>query len=116
MEGMAPVRQAESRVRELERRMELRRQVLEGAMSGEEAEREVELSQVRGELDVLERASERAAMQLGTAEERVGQGLAGESELLGARLQLLQFETRMEVLRMKLDILEGRDTGSGGDQ
>jgi hypothetical protein len=116
MEGMAPVRQAESRVRELERRMELRRQVLEGAISGEEAEREVELSQVRGELDVLERASERAAMQLGTAEERVGQGLAGESELLGARLQLLQFETRMEVLRMKLDILEGRDTGSGGDR
>jgi hypothetical protein len=116
MDGMMPVQQAESRVRELDRRMELRRQVLEDAISGEEAEREVELSQVREEMDDLEQSWERAAMQLRTMEERVSQGLAGESELLGARLQLLQFETRMEVLRMKLEILEEGDTGSGGDR
>jgi hypothetical protein len=116
MDGMIPVRQAESRVREMERWMELRGQVLEGLISGEAAEREAELSQVRGELDVLEQAWEKAAQQLRAMEERVGQGLAGESELLSARLQLLQLETRMEVLRMKMEILEERDAGTAGDR
>ena len=39
-----------------------------------------------------------------------------ESELLGARLRLLQYGTCMQVLRMKLEILEEGDPGSGGDR
>jgi len=114
MEGQIPVQQAESRVEELDHRLELRRQVLDGAMAGPEAERRVELSQVRGEMDVLEQAWESAAMRLRTMEERAGEGLVEESQLLGARLHLLQLETRMEVLRLRLEILEegGSDTES----
>jgi len=115
MEGQIPVQQAESRVEELDHRLELRRQVLDGAIAGPEAERQVELSQVRGEMDVLEQAWESAAMRLQTMEERASYGIVQESELLGARLHLLQLETRMEVLRLRLEILEEgeSDMGSG---
>jgi hypothetical protein len=114
LDGMVPVQQAESRLQELEHRMELRRQVLEEAISAEEAERQVELSRVRAEMEVLEQAWERAAMQLSTMEERVDQGLVEDSQLQAAQLQLLQVEARLEVLRIKLEILEEGDTGSGG--
>lgn len=115
MEAMIPVQQTEARVQELDRRLELRRRVLDGDITGEEAERQVELSQVRSELEVLEQSWESASARYRTIEERVGQGLAEESQLLGARLQLLQLETRLEVLRMKLEILQEGGTDTGGD-
>lgn len=114
-EAMIPVQQAQGRVQELDRRLELRRQVLDGAITGPEAERQVELSQVQGEIEVLEQAWESAATRLRRTEEWVSHGIVQESELVEARHQLLQLETRLELLRMKLDILEGRGSGTGGD-
>jgi len=114
-EVMIPVQQAEGRVQGLDRCLELRRQVLDGAITGPEAERQAELSQLREEMEVLEQAWESAATRLRRTEEWVSHGIVQESELVEARHQLLQLETRMEVIRMKLDVLEGGGSGTGGD-
>jgi outer membrane protein TolC len=115
MEAMIPVQRAEARLQGLDRRLELRRQVLDGAITGPEAERQVEMSQLREEMEVLEQAWESAATRLRRTEEWVSHGIVQESELVEARHQLLQLETRMEVLRMKLDVLEEGGSGTGGD-
>lgn len=116
VEGLVPIQQAEARVEELDHRLELRQEVLDGALTGEEAERQVELSQVRGEMDVLDQAWEGAVMRVRTMEERASQGLLDESQLLGARFHLLQLETRMDVLRLRLEILEEGGPGTGSSR
>ncbi|MGW8267796.1 MAG: hypothetical protein ACWGSQ_15630 [Longimicrobiales bacterium] len=116
MDGLVPIQQAEARVEELDQRLELRQEVLDGTVTGEEAERQVELSQVRGEMDVLEQAWEGAVMRVRAVEERASQGLLDESQLLAARFHLLQLETRMEVLRLRLEILEEGGPGTGSSR
>jgi len=106
MEAMIPVQEVEARVDALERRMELRRRVLDGEIGGQAAEREAEASQVRGELETLLRERDTAALRLQRMEDLVNQGMAPESQLGGARLHLMQLETRMEILRLRLQILE----------
>lgn len=105
VDALVPIQQAESHVETLEQRLELRRGVLDGTISGPAAERRIELIQVQGELKLLNRVWESAAEHLQQVRERVDQGLLEESELRAAELRLLELETRREILRMKEDIL-----------
>jgi hypothetical protein len=111
IQAMVPVQELESRVRDLDRRMELRRGVLAGEVSARAAEREIEINEVRAEMEVLQGTRESAALRLQQLQEQVRLGLARTSELGGARLHLIQLETRIELLQLRLQMLEAGDPG-----
>ena len=105
------VRQMDGRLQQLTTRMDVRRQVLAGTLSGEEAQRQVELASVQTELAALASMREAAQAHLRLAEQRVAAGVARESEVAEARLALMQMESRMEILQLKQRILEEEGAG-----
>jgi hypothetical protein len=92
---------------EMSSRLALRQIVLEGGLSGQEAENEVELRRIRMELAALVQLRDDAVSRVRRAEELVVQGLAGESHLREVRLELMQLNTRLELLQLKLEVLMG---------
>jgi len=100
------VRRTDAQLQQLNARMDLRRQVLAGALTGKEAQRQVELAEVQTELVALASMREAAQAHLRLTEQRVAAGVAPQSELGEARLALMQMESRMEILQLKQRILE----------
>jgi multidrug resistance efflux pump len=105
------VRQMDAQLQQITTRIDLRRQVLAGALSGDEAQRQVELAEVQTELAALASMREAAHARLRLAEQRVAAGVVRESELGEARLALMQMESRMEILQLKQRILEEEAAG-----
>ena len=112
--ALTGVEQIQAHVDAIQRKIELREEVLEGRMSATAAEAELELAEVEGELRVLEEEREWASSRLQHTMDRVNMGTSSDWELRGVQLQLLRIETRMEVLQMKREILEEQRGGPGG--
>jgi hypothetical protein len=105
-DGNMALGEPETRLQEITRMRSLREEFLSGAITGEAAERELELTRTRGELDLQLQAMDRATALIQYLETRVQMGAVSESELRAARLQFMQAETRVELLRLKLEVLE----------
>jgi len=105
------LRTMDAQLQQLTTRMDLRRQVRAGALSGEEAQRQVELTNVETELAALASMREAAQAHLRLTEQRVAAGVAPQSELGEARLAVMQMESRMEILQLKQRILEEEAAG-----
>ena len=114
LHALTGVEQIQAHVDAIQRKIELREEVLEGRMSATAAEAELELAEVEGELRVLEEEREWASSRLQHTMDRVNMGTSSDWELRGVQLQLLRIETRMEVLQMKREILEREMGGPGG--
>lgn len=97
------------RIQEAAGRLELRERVLAGEISGEAAENLLELRRTRSELAALVGQRDDARIRMMEAEARVADGALPDSYLQEARLQLMEVETRLELLRLKLEILEEGD-------
>jgi len=108
----AEEKRLDSLLQEMSSRIDLRQQVLEGRISGPEAEAQMEVRRIRTELAMIAPLREDAVNWVLRAEEMVAEGLAPESHLREARMQLMELETRLELLTLKLEIL-GR--GGGGE-
>ena len=105
------VRRMDAQLQQLTTRMDLRRQVLAGALSGKEAQRQVELTNVETELAALASMREAAQAHLRLTGQRVAAGVAPKSELGEARLAVMEMESRMEILQLKQRILEEEAAG-----
>lgn len=106
-EARLALREAESQLMGISEKVSLRRRFLDGEMAPEDAMREYEISETQTRVDLLRQAYEGAVAQYRGVEERVGLGMIHESELLKARLQLMQVEAQLELMEVKLVTLRG---------
>jgi hypothetical protein len=104
--GLA-LREAESRLSGIDEKATLRQRFLDGEMAPDEAQREHEVSETRKQLDLLRQTLEGATARFRGVEERVALGMLHENELLKARIQLMQIQSRLELLEAKLETLQG---------
>jgi hypothetical protein len=101
------LREAESQLTGIGEKISLRSRFLDGEMAPEDAMREYEISETQTRVDLLRQAYEAAVAQYRGVEERVDLGMIHESELLKARLQLMQAESQLELMELKLVALRG---------
>ncbi len=99
--------EAEAQLSGIQERIALRERFLEGELQPEEAENAFELSQTQTRLTLLRRALDGAIVRFQEAEKRVDLGLVHESELRRSRLEVMQLETQLEFLEIKLLALRG---------
>ncbi len=107
VQGMMALQEAGSVLSNIREKLELRERFLAGEVSGEEAERGIELAEIEAEVELLRTAHQEAATRYQEVSERVELGLAPESELERATLDLVQAETRLEFLEVRLVALRG---------
>ena len=101
------LQEAESDLSGIREKMDLRRRFLAGEITGEEVERERELAETEAEAEFLRTAYQEAAIRYQELSERFEMGTVHESELERATLDLVQAETRLEFLEVKLVALRG---------
>jgi len=106
-QGIMALLEAETVLGNIRAKLELRQRFLDGEVSEEEAERERELTETEAEADLLRMAFQEAGIRYQEASERFNLGVVHESELERARLDLMQLETRLEFLEVKLAALRG---------
>jgi hypothetical protein len=102
------LREIESQLSGINERITLRERFLDGLLAAEDAEREYEITQTQTRVDLLRQALNGAMVRFRGVEERVGMGLISEAELPKARLEVMQLETQLEFLEVKLMTLRGR--------
>jgi hypothetical protein len=105
-QGILALREAESRVDEMQSRMEARSEFIEGAVSAEEARKRFEVFETENRIELMKAALDEAMLRYQQMEERVQLGLTRETELRKMRLQVMQVETQLEFLEMKLATLQ----------
>jgi hypothetical protein len=106
-QGVLAHQEAETRVTGLQERLDLRQRFLDEELTGEEAEVYLELSETEAEVDLLRMALQDAGVRYQEIEKRAGMGVVHESELTRARLDLMQLQTQLEFLEIKLQALRG---------
>jgi hypothetical protein len=95
-------------------RMGLRQQFLGGDMTGPEVEREEELSKAMSEANLVRAALDEAMGRLMEAERRVASGVLDEAEMRRTRLEVMELETQLEFLQIKLvSLREGGGSPEG---
>ncbi len=106
-QGVLALQEAESRLSRIHQRLGLRQRFLEGGVSGEEAERELEVTDTEAEVELLQMAVQDAGVRYQEASDRAALGVISDSELGQARLHLMRLETQLEFLEIKLLALRG---------
>lgn len=104
-QGLLALQEAEAYLEELRNRMEAREAFLEGSLSAEEARKRFEIFETENQIQLMRAALDEGMIRYQEMEEQVERGLIPESELQKMRLQVMQLETQLEFLQMKLDTL-----------
>jgi hypothetical protein len=86
-------------------RLSLRDRYLEGALSREEMELELDKTQAMKDLELHTRVFENALANLRRLEDRQQMGMISESAVRQARLALVQAEVEVELARRRLEII-----------
>ena len=106
-QGVLALQEAEARLSGVHERLDLRRRFLDGELTGQEAESHLEVSHTEAELELIRMALQDAGVRYQEMEKRAGLGVVHESEVAKARLELMQLETQLEFLEIKLQTLRG---------
>jgi len=107
MQARLALANAENHLSILQNRIGVRARFLHGEISAAEAEREADTFAARSELNVTRESLELARVRFRDLETRVDLGVISESHLQQARLELMQAETQLELLQVKLTALQG---------
>jgi hypothetical protein len=89
----------------IQQRMALRREFLQGEITGDEAEAELQRREASRRLGVQTQALENARLQFQRVEDLVDRGLAPQSELAQARIRLLEIELELQLVQRTLEAL-----------
>ncbi|MGD2121146.1 MAG: hypothetical protein PVJ76_05350 [Gemmatimonadota bacterium] len=108
LQALLAAEEAELEVKRLIERLDMRKRIVEGDMEEGDAERRLEVFETEKRLDLLQNVGYgNAQYRFQRVADLVEAGVAQESELQRARLQLLELETEMEFLERKLRALRG---------
>jgi len=94
-----------NRLQYLQYQFMARQRFIEGEITGEEVENEVELNEAKTELDMQRLLLEKARNQFSRIEDLYENGLISEVELKHSRVELLEREFEIILLQMKLEQL-----------
>lgn len=104
-QGVLALREAEAWIDELRSRVEARSDFIDGEVSAEGAQRRFEIFETTNKIELMRAALDEATIRYRQMEERVESGLVRETELQKMRLQVMQVETQLQFLQMKLNAL-----------
>lgn len=104
-QGVLALREAEAWIDELRSRVEARSDFIDGEVSAEGAQRRFEIFETTNKIELMRAALDEATFRYRQMEERVESGLVRETELQKMRLQVMQVETQLQFLQMKLNAL-----------
>jgi hypothetical protein len=104
-QGFLALREAEAWIDELRNRVETRSDFIDGEVSAQGARRRFEIFETANKIELMRAALDEATFRYQQMEERVESGLVRETELQKMRLQVMQVETQLQFLQMKLNAL-----------